>query len=1362
MKGKMASMSPDLAEVLEQDRVRDSMSPPLSASQLHDEAILDFQQYQNNLEISYLTRSIEKLQQALELARNGSGGNNAGRSVVAITHDLVAMVGNRYKHTRNESDLELGISEGSRVIEGLQADDPMRVKLSDTLGHLHGLRYGKTGNREDLDRAISHTRLAILNSPENSLNNLDTCLNLGGWLLDRYYTNTALNLEDLGNAIESVHVATTVIQRHEPNNPRKAMAFSMLAMALYARFEHSEDLDTINQAIQAMKEALHNTPRTHPDRTQRQSILILLLSHKFVSSGGFEELKDAISSMAESQALMESTGSDPVYRALHQLELWVLPRYLKSDATSIELDRFLQLAQEAVNEYPEQPNVLYYLGSQLLLRSDRIESKDDVDRALETLKLALQKTCQNSSLRERVISALTQTLSRRFHYQKHLADVEEAIVLGKQVLELPAIHPVIQMRIKTILSDNLFSHFKESDDKNSLEESIGLLEQVLESAPSVDRPSQLRSYGEILISRYEVYGDPVDVTRSIASLEEAMSLVSEDDHRRPLIAGALGSSLRRRFDQTNRIEDLNLGIQITAWAMKNGPALLQFQKKMAINLSTYLNLRHFRTDALEDLSQAITSMESVLDAGHLSGSDLAACLSHLAGSYINRFNRFKLRDDADMAVDLLRRAIKETLPTHSDYVRMVATLGRLLMARSLLDGYDTKRNDMDESIECLGRYLAEMPADDPQRVQIIVDLGNTLRRRFALSQNISDINSAIELLSDTSIHLKNDHILRADVFFALGNALEAHYQHTKHQTQGDREQTIAAFSESFNSLNGRPITRIAGAELGATILESLGRWKESLDLLRGALNMFLVVTPRLLSRLDQQHVLSHLGGISSRAAAVALNVGVEPYEALKLLEIGRGVIASFSLGRRMDVSMLGPEMASKYRTAQEKLEMTQIPRPDHLDDTLSDWVKKYQNRFDAEKDLREIIDDIRSHPETKSFLDAPTLEEIIKVIHDDIVVVLNESQSGCDAFLIDKVSGIRIVPLSKLRQPDIKSWRDKLRAERPRINALMLEWLWNVVAEPVFTALGIEYKSSPTSLPKVWWVMAGMMSYLPIHAAGVHSCRAKTVLGRVVSVYAASLRALVFSRTHRSPESDLLNHHKAVLVGMPESPGQKDLPFAKEEIQRLRGITPKLGLEPIELTCPNKKEVLAQLADCSLFHFAGHGLSHSTDPSASGLLVKDGLLTVADLQDNSSQRGTPFLGFLSACLTGANDMDQLVDEGIHLISAFQLSGFRHIIGTFWQVSDKTCVAVAEKVYEAIAESSNKDDAVSLGLHEAIVSLRDKWAEQHFPPPKEHTTGEVSMGVQSTDPREPTLKLKRSHPKAPLIEANWIPYVCYSG
>jgi CHAT domain-containing protein len=40
----------------------------------------------------------------------------------------------------------------------------------------------------------------------------------------------------------------------------------------------------------------------------------------------------------------------------------------------------------------------------------------------------------------------------------------------------------------------------------------------------------------------------------------------------------------------------------------------------------------------------------------------------------------------------------------------------------------------------------------------------------------------------------------------------------------------------------------------------------------------------------------------------------------------------------------------------------------------------------------------------------------------------------------------------------------------------------------------------------------------------------------------------------------------------------------------------------------------------------------------------------------------------------------LLDESIHLASAFQLAGFPHVIATLWQTGDSAAVQVAEDFY----------------------------------------------------------------------------------
>ena len=51
----------------------------------------------------------------------------------------------------------------------------------------------------------------------------------------------------------------------------------------------------------------------------------------------------------------------------------------------------------------------------------------------------------------------------------------------------------------------------------------------------------------------------------------------------------------------------------------------------------------------------------------------------------------------------------------------------------------------------------------------------------------------------------------------------------------------------------------------------------------------------------------------------------------------------------------------------------------------------------------------------------------------------------------------------------------------------VLDWLWDVIAGPVLTALGHTGPPGPGDpWPRVWWCPTGPLTVLPIHAAGRH------------------------------------------------------------------------------------------------------------------------------------------------------------------------------------------------------------------------------------------------------------------------------------
>ena len=74
-------------------------------------------------------------------------------------------------------------------------------------------------------------------------------------------------------------------------------------------------------------------------------------------------------------------------------------------------------------------------------------------------------------------------------------------------------------------------------------------------------------------------------------------------------------------------------------------------------------------------------------------------------------------------------------------------------------------------------------------------------------------------------------------------------------------------------------------------------------------------------------------------------------------------------------------------------------------------------------------------------------------------------------------------------------------------------------------------------------------------------------------------------------------------------------------------------------------------------------------------------------------------------------MHNLVDEAVHLASGCQLAGFRHVVGTLWEVHDQCCLDVAQIFYETLRDEGMTDEAVAKALHKAVRTLRDRAIER---------------------------------------------------
>jgi CHAT domain-containing protein len=132
--------------------------------------------------------------------------------------------------------------------------------------------------------------------------------------------------------------------------------------------------------------------------------------------------------------------------------------------------------------------------------------------------------------------------------------------------------------------------------------------------------------------------------------------------------------------------------------------------------------------------------------------------------------------------------------------------------------------------------------------------------------------------------------------------------------------------------------------------------------------------------------------------------------------------------------------------------------------------------------------------------------------------------------------------------------------------------------------------------------------------------------------------------------------------------------------------------------------VLTALPQASWVHFSCHALSHPVTASLSGLRVHDRMLRVPEIARALPRGGE--LAYLSACATGQGSLFQ-ADEAIHLASAFQLAGYRHVVATLWPVNDEVAVMSARRFYRRLGPAATADDA-AVALHEATVRLRARF------------------------------------------------------
>jgi hypothetical protein len=617
---------------------------------------------------------------------------------------------------------------------------------------------------------------------------------------------------------------------------------------------------------------------------------------------------------------------------------------------------------------------------------------------------------------------------------------------------------------------------------------------------------------------------------------------------------------------------------------------------------------------------------------------------------------------------------------------------------------------------------------------VLSNLCSALLARFERTGDQADIDDAVTAARDAAAAIPPDHPNRAAVLFNLCAALRARFERTG--DQADIDDAVTAGRDAVAVQVAPPLNRaIAGLAWGRAAAAG-GRWQEAVAGFAAAADLLGRVAPRSLARGDQEHLLEALGGLGSEAAACCVQAGLAD-RAVELFEQGRGVLLGQALDTRTDLTALGeqyPELAKRFTALRDYLDSADggglsVATSAGRDGDGAETRRMVEQRREAAEAFDRVIAEIRAKPGFDRFIRPSPISELAAAAADGPIVIVNVSRFGSQALILTNGGVEEPIPLAGLTPEgvhehvagfltalDDASWQGVNSSGRASAEERLtdtLSWLWDVAVGPVLDRLGITGPPGQGEVwPRLWWCVSGLLSFLPLHAAGHHGTRfdatPATVIDRVISSSTPTIRALAYARRPRpaDPGDTAGIGGRVLAVAMPHTADASDLPGAQAEAAWLQRRFPgQVNL----LTGPEATHdaVLAALPAAQWAHFACHGSSDLANPSASGLLLADYQqrpLTVVDVA--RLRLDDAGLAFLSACST-ARPGGRLTDEAINLASAFQLAGYRHVIATLWRVGDQDAVDIAADIYTTLNTAT--DDA-AVAAHAATRRFRRRWPD----------------------------------------------------
>ncbi|MEU6515535.1 CHAT domain-containing protein [Streptomyces sp. NPDC046978] len=991
----------------------------------------------------------------------------------------------------------------------------------------------------------------------------------------------------------------------------------------------------------------------------------------------------------------------------------LLLKEVQVDEDLNKLDEVIELFNGTVEAYTPDHEFwagdLSNLSLALHMRYFRRGDLADLERAEQAARDAVRGTEPGDPKLPLRLDNLSAVLQYRAGFTGDAVAWAESVRLSaRAVRTTPPEHHLRAMFEERLACARLGRH-ELTGDPGELDQGIEELERALARTPGNDRGLATRRsrLGGAYHSRYLLTRDPRPLHRAIELLTQgadATPLASPD--RAPSLAG-LSKALLSRFEETGVVQDLDDALLAGERAVEEGPGEeagtaglarradhLHALGRALFAASEYTHDRSFLDRAVEAFREAVRTRTASADLRHHPGApahltSLGEALMARNFGLLGQLTPFGLTDLVHETAQLEweRRKASGAVPDAADL------------------------EDVREAYECLLRAVEQTSPHHP-------DLGGRLRGLSSLSYSLyrlhdrrGDADRALEL-SERAVRVTAPrHPQRADAVLLLAFLL------AELGGAAETDRAVTLWEGLVTDPSVPPSSRASAAAYAARARCRRGAWDAAVKLYAQALDILpSLVSPAQDTR-AQEELLTLWSGLAGEAASCAVAAG-DPDRAVELLEQGRGVLWSQLLDSRTELGALQvveADLAERLTVVERELNTS--PEAGAAEPW---WGRIADRRLTLAAEREDLVAHIRTLTGFEDFRRPAGIEELRRAAAGGPVVLVVSSQWRTDALIVT-TSATRTVPLD-VGYPQILARTERYLTALQRyetgprdalaqvtLNLIVtrtLEWLWRDIAEPCLRAMGLTTRP-PTGggLPRLWWCPTGLLTLLPLHAAGIPDSGAGTadaagdcVQDRVTPSYTPTLRALLDSRADArssAPGDGML------AVGLPSTPGYGPLPQVEDELAVLKAAFPTSTVLRGEHA--TRRSVRAGLRTHRWAHLSCHGGQDLTRPSQGGVVLHDAVLTVADLRSDHYAHGD--FVFLSACQTALGGVGA-PDEAMAVTSALQYTGWRQVVGTLWSVGATTAAEVTADLYATLASDGTLHTGeAAQALYEAVRGLR---------------------------------------------------------